>query len=221
MGVVERLRTRAAASREFIRLTDRARSIAGQARVVGTSKWGVVENAAALARELAKFAGEVSVASARASSETSGNAAVANALVAQAQRIREIGGNAFAPQTSIRAELEPLEATLSTLRDRMRGGDTVARDADTLARRATMLAESAAKLTGGGRSIESAALQIQRSLCAFVEDAVSISMRISDASTGLSDAAASIARGANEVLGEGVPAAAGRPWQEGVIIWGR
>ena len=219
--LVERLRTRAVASREFIRLTDRARGIANQARLVSTSKWGVVENAAALAKELAKFAGEVAAASARATSETSGHAAVATALVAQAQRIREIGTDrGAAPPTSIRAELEPLEATLLTLRDRMRGGDLVAKDADVLARRATMLAESAAKLSGGGRAVEAAALEIQRSLCGFVEDAVSISQRISEASTGLSDAAASLARGTNEVLGEGVAGPATRPWQAGVIVWG-
>ena len=220
--VAERLRHRAAASREFIRLTERAQGIATQARLVSTSKWGVVENAAALARDLRTFAGEVAAASERASLETSGNSAVANALAAQAERLRGIGCTGVsAGPLSIRAELEPLEATLTTLRDRMRGGDTVAKDADVLARRATALADSAAKLSCGGRAVEVAALEIQRSLFAFVDDAVSISTRMSDASTGLSDAAATIARGATEVLEAGGAAPMTRPWQEGVVVWGR
>lgn len=222
LQLAERLRVRAMASREFSRLTERARGIANQARLVSTSKWGIVENAAALAKALGAFAGEVTAASARATSEASGNAIVASALAAQAQRIREFGsGGDNAGPTSIRAELEPLEAMLVRLRDRMRGGDTVAKDAEVLARRATALAESAAKLSGGGRAVEAAALDIQRSLCAFVEDAVSISVRMSDASDGLSDAAASIAHGATEVLGGGARGPMARPWQEGVILWGR
>lgn len=194
-----RLRARAAASDDFIRLTDRAKAIAGQAWEVRTSRWGFVENVGKLAEELDLFARHAASAATRATAETAGNMAVAHALIAQAGRIATLRQSPGAGSDhEIRAELQPLEATLTTMHEHATDDSTVSADAAALARRAAELATMAHTVRNGGRAGEEAVAQIGKSLVGFIEDANVIATRLSIASTGLSESAARMALGARE-----------------------
>lgn len=189
-----RMQTRASAARDFTRLVLRAQQISIQARQLNTSKWQFVENSGALAADILKFADEVAAASARAKAELSGNTSIAEALGQHAQRVAQIArGGGAGDGGGMEVELKPLEATLTTLRERMQTESRVSEDADLLAVRARGLAAGASRLRDGGRAAGAAATEIHLALLGFVDEAVSISSRMSLVSTGLGEAATSMA----------------------------
>ena len=193
--LAKRMQQRESAAKDFARLVARADSIAAKARQIQTSKWGVVENAAKLAEELAAFAKEVTAAAARAAAEMSGNADITDALLENAQRLGEIARIADTAEGrgSMAAALRPLETTLSALHVRMERESTLAADAGRLAQRAVGLAKGSLGLRGGGRDAEATAAEIQAALNGFIGEAGSIAARMNEASSGLREAAAGMA----------------------------
>lgn len=195
-----KLRTCVSASTDFTRLTERASRLATQAWDVRTSRWSFQENTGKLADSLVAFAREAAAASVRARVESEENSVVIEALVTQAARIGRLGQGLASGsfQSAIRAELEPLEATLLALRNRVANESTVTEDAAGLARRAGEMAEVALRLRGGGRQADEAAAAISRALTAFIGDATTISSRMATASSNISDVASRMAISARD-----------------------
>ncbi len=164
-----------------------------------TTRWAFVENAAKLADDLVDFAEETRDASARAAAMVSGNVAVIETLEAHAARIAALhvdgGTDAAARREAIRAELQPLEATMVAFRARLAVEHSASEEAKALAMRASGLAECALGLRDGGRSAEAAAEEVHKALSTFVADASTVAQRIARAATGTGMAAAQLAPG--------------------------
>ncbi len=154
--LARRLRTGAVAADDFARLKARATAIAAQVWELRTTRWAFVENAAKLADDLVAFAEQTRDASARAAAMVSGNVAVIETLEVHAARIAALhvngGTDAVLRREAIRAELQPLEATMVAFRARLAVEHSASEEAKGLARRASVLAECALGLRGGGRS---------------------------------------------------------------------
>ncbi len=211
-GFAARVRGRAAASVDFARLTERARTIAAQAWDVRTSRWAFAENTGRLADDLVAFAREASAASARATSEADYNTAIVDALVAQAGRIARLGRQTVIGLEEVRTELEPLEATLVTIHAGMMTEGSVIADAVALAGQAGAIAEYALNLRGGVREAEEAAGTIAKAMNAFIDEARLISMRMTSASNGFTDAVTRIASGTQAVKQRHVDRVTGVVW---------
>ena len=192
------MHARAMAAQDFDRLTERAKMIAVQAWDVRTSRWGFVENAGLLADELELFARDAAAASQRAIAETKGNMAVVDALMGQATRIAKLGQDATAEMEDIRAELEPLEIALVTMRAQIEVKGSATEDAAALARQAAELSLFALGLRGGGRQAQEAVAAIARGLTVFIGEASAIATRMAAATSGLGDVVAVMASSARE-----------------------
>lgn len=197
--LARRLRTSAVAADDFARLKARATAIAAQAWELRTTRWAFVENAAKLADDLVAFAEQARDASERAAAMVSGNVAVIETLEAHAARIAALhmdgGTDAGSRREAIRAELQPLEATMVAFRARLAVEHSVSEEAKGLAHRASGLAECALGLRGGGRSAETAAEEVHKALSTFVAEASTVAQRIALAATGTGMAAAQLAPG--------------------------
>lgn len=205
-GLAARFRARDTISDDFIRLTNRARSIAQQARDVQTSRWAFEENATRLADAIAAFANEVQAAADRTVAAMAGDAGVVDMLLAHAERIGHLrdADAGSARQLEIRAELAPLETTLVALQARIGEERRVSMDAATLAKEAAALATRALGLRHGGRMAEVAAYSIHGALIAFVEEATMVSLRIEKSAQGLGGKAARMTPGTRVAEGRRV-----------------
>jgi hypothetical protein len=199
--LARRLRSGSVAADDFARLTARAKAIAAQAWELRTTRWAFVENAAKLADDLVAFALESQAASERAAAMVSGNVAVIETLEAHAARIAALhsGGAADAAswRQAIRAELEPLESTLTTFRARLAVEHSASEDAKALAAQASGLAQCSLGLRGGERSAETAA-EVHKALSLFVVDATGVAQRIAQAAQRTATIAAHLAPGLSE-----------------------
>ena len=210
--MANRVQARHAAALDFQRLRLRAEAIASQARTLQTSKWGAEANAAKLERELLEFAQDVAAAAARAMAEVSGNAAIADDLFGQAQRLGQLaertdrGPAAF----DLAAQLRPLEVTLGQLHTRMQQETRIADEADRLARRAAELADGALTLRFGGRPSNALMASIHTALLGFAGEAGSIAVRIEGGFVSLQGAVASMASQTRHVAA--VPSPQGLSW---------